>query len=879
MGSSSYLQTSFLGGEWATEVQGRSDTEAYKTGLNKCVNYYPVEQGSLLRRQGFKYIGHTLGGNPARLVGFDAFAANSISLFPLQLEFTDGFIRFISGSTFVTDSSFNVTSISNATPAVVTTSLPHGWTTGDTVIFTTDPYALLGPSPLYNLQFAITVTGASTFSIAANVGGASIVGTNIPTLAANSYKVFRIAHLVSPYSSSQWIQNTFLEDETQILSFNPRVSPRSIKTITANPGFSIGTFPFLDGPYLDINTTTTTLTPSAATGSITITASAVTGINPTNATPTGVGFRASDVGRHLRMLNQPLPWDPTSNAYVVGNEVLYVDGNVYVAIKNDNGPAANNGTAAVPTNIDHWALATNLPSWSWLIITGVTNPTHATATVQPSTLTGNSTLFNVLATTNWQLGLYNDTDGWPQFGAYHEGRLWLGGVGINRIDGSMSNAYGTFSPTGDDGTVGDANAIAFTIRTGEKNQFHWLAPNDQGLLIGSKTSEWTIRASALGDPITPSSIQARRTTKFGSARSADTSGLGPFIQPIFAHRMHVFVQRQRRKLIEEGHPTESLYSINTSTDLSFTASHLSVSGIEEIVYTAQPKPFIWARRLDGTLVGATYNRDGDKMTVGWHQHPLGGLFVSSISSGPSVEVNNASFSDRLYVVTNPAGSAVYSSMVLTDLFDDNKLDIDTFFVDQGISAIYYDISPAGLLGVRVYGLGYAVGATFSATVAGLDIGDAVVQSDGHADFPFSGLFTAAYMTNFQNTWPIQGYPPVIVGLTYTSKGQMLRPDHGNDAGARSGPAFGKIRRNHWWAMLVNRTQGLSVGTDFGNSLHPVKLSKTGGTSLAQPALYSGVLTDTITDDYSKEGMLSWQQTRPLPGQILVVGGYIETQDK
>lgn len=52
---------------------------------------------------------------------------------------------------------------------------------------------------------------------------------------------------------------------------------------------------FLDGPYLPLNLTTTTLSPAAVTGITTVTASAVTGING------GAGFQASDVGRSLRI--------------------------------------------------------------------------------------------------------------------------------------------------------------------------------------------------------------------------------------------------------------------------------------------------------------------------------------------------------------------------------------------------------------------------------------------------------------------------------------------------------------------------------------------------------------------------------------------------
>ena len=63
---------------------------------------------------------------------------------------------------------------------------------------------------------------------------------------------------------------------------------------TGHTSWSLTDVDFTKGPFLDANTTGTTLTPSnAATGSRTITASAVTGIN------SGSGFLATDVGRQI----------------------------------------------------------------------------------------------------------------------------------------------------------------------------------------------------------------------------------------------------------------------------------------------------------------------------------------------------------------------------------------------------------------------------------------------------------------------------------------------------------------------------------------------------------------------------------------------------
>jgi hypothetical protein len=120
--------------------------------------------------------------------------------------------------------------------------------------------------------------------------------------------------------------------------------------------------------------------------------------------------------------------------------------------------------------------------------------------------------------------------------------------------------------------------------------------------------------------------------------------------------------------------------------------------------------------------------------------------------------------------------------------------------------------------------------------------------------------------------------PASIGFTYTSKGQLLRPDFGNDAGTQNGPAFGKKRRLHWWAAALYRARSISVGTDFAK-LKPVKLASPGGIAVAAPGLYSGIVTDTIDNDYSFEGQIAWQITRPYPAMVLTVGGYLEGVDK
>lgn len=120
--------------------------------------------------------------------------------------------------------------------------------------------------------------------------------------------------------------------------------------------------------------------------------------------------------------------------------------------------------------------------------------------------------------------------------------------------------------------------------------------------------------------------------------------------------------------------------------------------------------------------------------------------------------------------------------------------------------------------------------------------------------------------------------PMNIGISFSSTGQLLRPDYGIDGGQRAGPAFGKKRRNHWYAMSIDNGFNIEVGVNFTN-MYPVKLQSAGGVALAAPSLYSGTMSDTLNDDYSWDGMIAWRIKRQYPGTITSVGGFISTQDK
>lgn len=92
-----------------------------------------------------------------------------------------------------------------------------------------------------------------------------------------------------PYSSADVHKLSWTQSADVLYITHPDYAVRKLQR-TAATSWTLTTLDFQDGPYLDINTTTTTLTPSGASGSVTVTASAAL-------------FAATDVGRQIRIDN------------------------------------------------------------------------------------------------------------------------------------------------------------------------------------------------------------------------------------------------------------------------------------------------------------------------------------------------------------------------------------------------------------------------------------------------------------------------------------------------------------------------------------------------------------------------------------------------
>lgn len=130
---------------------------------------------------------------------------------------------------------------------------------------------------------------------------------------------------------------------------------------------------------------------------------------------------------------------------------------------------------------------------------------------------------NILAA-DWELhtgyeAVWSVSRGWPICGAFHEGRLFIGGSRSRptTLWGSRVGVYFDF----DNGTALDDESIEATLDTDQLNRITNVY-SGRNLMIFTTGAEFIVQQS-FGEPITPSNVAVNRQSRIGSTR-----GLGVF---------------------------------------------------------------------------------------------------------------------------------------------------------------------------------------------------------------------------------------------------------------------------------------------------------------------------------------------------------------
>jgi hypothetical protein len=276
------FQTNFTAGELTPKLAGQVDFKKYNNGVEVLENMTVFPQGGATRRYGTKFIAEVKDSSKiTRLIPFEFNIEQSYIL-----EFGNQYIRFFKDNGQITNATKNITNITQANPAVVTVA-SHGYTNGTDVWIN----SVGGMTQLNGRRFRIANVTTNTFEL-------SGVDSTSYTTYTSGGTVASVYEIASPFTESMLYDIQFTQSADVMYIVQETLEPRKLSR-TGHTSWTLSTVEFINGPYLDDNDTSTTFTSSTNTVGVgrTLTASSITGIND------GVGFKSSDVGRLVRMVD------------------------------------------------------------------------------------------------------------------------------------------------------------------------------------------------------------------------------------------------------------------------------------------------------------------------------------------------------------------------------------------------------------------------------------------------------------------------------------------------------------------------------------------------------------------------------------------------
>ena len=296
----------------------------------------------------------------------------------------------------------------------------------------------------------------------------------------------------------------------------------------------------------------------------------------------------------------------------------------------------------------------------------MTHPTHA-----PRSLTRTGHTSWTLSTITFTAGAgeqkFDAADNYPSCCEFYEERMiWAGtNDGPQTIWGSVTGDYDNLTlGTGDD------DAFAYTINARGVNRIRWLVPQNV-LLVGTVGAEWKVSSGSNEDPLTVSTISAKRQSAWGSKN----------LQAILVNDIALFVQRAGTKVRELTEDPNSIYSKYISPDLTILAEHITESGIVDMDYQQEPASVLWCVRDDGVLATMTYERTQD--VVGWHRQ----ITDDGDDLFESVAIITTTTEDEVWVSVKRTINGVARRYIEYfkpwDWGTDRK---DCFFVDSGLTS-------------------------------------------------------------------------------------------------------------------------------------------------------------------------------------------------
>lgn len=554
-----------------------------------------------------------------------------------------------------------------------------------------------------------------------------------------------------------------------------------------------------DGPFRTINSSPITITPSAITGDITLTASK----SLFKSTNVGSLFRLPSTGQLVTaavsaedQFTNPIrvsgveaqrifqvtlsgTWTATVTLqYSVAEPGSWVDVKTWAGnTTNENyddgldnqiiyyriGIKAGNFTSG-PANVQL--------SFASGSITGIARITaySSETSVSASVL---KALGGTTATSSWSEGTWSDRRGWPSAVALHEGRLWW--PGKDKIQGSESDGYEDF----DDETEGDAGPISRSIGEGPVDTINW-ALSLSRMILGTASNSANIaavridgdspisaRSDSFDEPLTPTNFNLKLTSTRG-----------------------IYVDRSEQGLYEIAFDVNS--ADFKTEDLTLVVPDVNDAGLVHIAVQHKPDVRIHCVRSDGTVGVLVFDRAEN--VICWLEVETDGI-VEDVAVLPGVG------EDHVYYVVRRTinGSTVRYLEKWT------PEDECTGFPSARHADAHYMYS--GVAVTTITGLSHLEGE--DVVVWGWNTATPFTTQDGVAIGRDMGAFTVS-------GGQITGLPSAVtnacIGLGYEARWKSLKQAFG----AAMGTPLNQIKRidNIGFVLLNAHGQGIRYGDNF-----------------------------------------------------------------
>ena len=274
--------------------------------------------------------------------------------------------------------------------------------------------------------------------------------------------------------------------------------------------------------------------------------------------------------------------------------------------------------------------------------------------------------------------------GYPSAGVFHDQRLVAGGVPAlpSYVWGSRIGEYLNFARS-----TNDDAGFSFEMVSAEYNRVLHLV-GSRALIPLTSGGEFSV--SGGDQPLTPTSARRLNLSDYGSST----------VRPVRFGNDVIFVQSSGRKVRALAYTSER--EGYTAPDLTRFSDHITLSGILQMAMQREPESILWAVRADGVLAALTLYREAqeiDQGLSGWARRTTDGVFES-------VARINVAGVDQIWVIVRRTVNGVTKRYV--EYFDADR-NTDACIVGTTFSAVSGATWSAGTVTITKNAHGYATG--------------------------------------------------------------------------------------------------------------------------------------------------------------------------